>query len=543
MNRFTLLILCAAGLPAGAAAQSAMDGYQFNQNDLKGTARFMSMGGAFGALGGDLSVLSQNPGGIGVYRNSEMGFTFDLDAQKSTTDAYGMKMGVDNTRFLLNNIGGVATMRLSNSGLRNINFGFTYQKAASFNRKYKGTVNRLNNSMSNYVAGVANDGGATVADLTTTSSYDPYNPDDGGWTAPWLSILGFDSYLISPVGDPDNPRWVGQWGDGTNGNGYFDVEEKGSVDEYNLSFGGNINNVFFWGMDFGITDFKYAQNSLWGENLDNAYLEEDGALTRNRADWSLYNHYAVSGNGFNYKLGFIVKPIQELRLGFAFHTPTWYNLNEVFYGDVDYSYGNGAESGLAQTNNGYDGYNSYDFRTPWKLIFSAAGVIGNSLIISADYEWEPTSGMRFSERSWDGYSYASKDDAFYYTNEDIKSIYQSTNTFRVGAEFRVTPQFSLRAGFANVSSPVKTAAREGFVDMYPAGTNPSYTLDNTTTYVTCGLGYRYHRFSVDLAYVYKHRTSDYYAYPPDTQVGLSSVPTANLTTNHSQIVLSASVRL
>lgn len=543
MNRFTLMILCAAGIPAGAMAQSAMDGYQFSQNDLKGTARFMSMGGAFGALGGDLSVISQNPGGIGVYRNSEIGLTFDLDAQKSTTDAYGLKTGVDNTNFLVNNIGGVATLRLANpSGLRNLNFGFTYQKAASLNRKYKGSFNNLNNSMSNYVAGVTNTGGATVADLTTTSSYDPYNPDDGGWVAPWLSVLGYDSYLISPTGDPEKPKWVGQWGDGTKGNGYFDVEESGSVDEYNVSFGGNVNNVLFWGMDFGIVDFNYTQNSLWGENLDNAYVDTDGALTRMSADWSLYNHYAVSGNGFNYKLGFIVKPIQELRLGFAFHTPTWYNINETFYGDVEYNYGAGATTGNAQSNNGYDGYNSYNFRTPWKLLFSAAGVVGNSLILSADYEWEPMSGMRFSDANWDGYSYG-MNDAFYDTNEDIKSIYRSTNTFRVGAEYRVTPQFSLRAGFANVSSPVKTEVKNGAVNMYPAGTNPSYTLGNTTTYITCGLGYRYQRFSIDLAYVYKHRTSDFYAYPPDTKVGLSSVPTATLTTNHSQVVLSASVRL
>ena len=37
-----------------------------------GTARFMSMGGAFTALGGDISTLSQNPAGIGVFRTSEM---------------------------------------------------------------------------------------------------------------------------------------------------------------------------------------------------------------------------------------------------------------------------------------------------------------------------------------------------------------------------------------------------------------------------------------------------------------------------------------
>ena len=62
------LIALLATLPIGAMAQTGFDAYQLSRNDLRGTARFMSMGGAFGALGGDLSTLGQNPGGIGIYR-------------------------------------------------------------------------------------------------------------------------------------------------------------------------------------------------------------------------------------------------------------------------------------------------------------------------------------------------------------------------------------------------------------------------------------------------------------------------------------------
>ncbi len=32
---------------------------------------------------------------------------------------------------------------------------------------------------------------------------------------------------------------------------------------------------------------------------------------------------------------------------------------------------------------------------------------------------------------------------------------------------------------------------------------PSYTMDKATTYLTCGLGYRYQSFYIDAAYVYK----------------------------------------
>ena len=47
------IIMALAALPVAVYAQSPVDAYQISQNDLKGTARFMSMGGAFGALGGD----------------------------------------------------------------------------------------------------------------------------------------------------------------------------------------------------------------------------------------------------------------------------------------------------------------------------------------------------------------------------------------------------------------------------------------------------------------------------------------------------------
>lgn len=533
----TILLSTALATAALANAQTALDAYQFSQSDLKGTARYMSMGGAFGALGGDLSAISLNPGGIGVYRSNEIGFTLNLDAQSSKSTAGNLSNTLNQTKFLLNNIGGVATLRLNNSTVRNLNFGFTYNKAASFNRQYGGSIGNLQNSMSNYIAGISNANDLTVGDVTTDDTYDPYNPSYGSFISPWISILGYDSYLVSPVGDDDAPHWMGQWGAGTTGTGSFLVNEKGAADEYNISFGGNISDVFFWGMDFGIVDFNYTQEMQWGENLQNAWVENRGALGQTSANWNLYNYYNLNGNGFNYKLGFIIKPIQELRIGFAMHTPTWYNMTETFYGRVDYNYGNDIRSGNAQTNNGYDAYNSYNFRTPWRLVFSAAGVVSSNFILSADYIWEPYNGMRFSDNN----EWGSGDDAYAYENGDIKSIYKATNTLRVGAEYRITPRFSIRAGYSYVSSPVKASAINGQQTVYPSGTRLSYSFDNATNYVTCGLGYRVNKFSIDLAYVYKHRTSDFHAYPSDPESSIPS-PTASITHNNSQIVLTAGLR-
>ena len=551
-------VLSMGCLATGAFAQSAIDAYRFSQPDLRGTARFMGMGGAFGALGGDLSTLSQNPAGIGVYRSNELGFTLDLDVQKSTSDARGLKTSDNQTKFYLDNIGGVATIRLGSSVIPNLNFGFTYNKAVSFNRRYKGSIDKLQTSMSNYIAGIANNQELTVPDVETTDTYDPYNPNDGGIQAPWLAILGYDSYLINPKGNPNNPSWMGQFGDRTSGKANFDVTERGSVDEYNIAFGGNISNVVYWGMNFDIINFDYRLDAGYGEDLTGAYVYNPTTdiVAPTDSRWRMRNAYRANGTGFNYQLGVIVKPIQELRLGLAFHTPTWYNMTETYSAGTSMQYY--GQNLSASTNDGYPGSQDYNFNSPWKVIASVAGVIGSKFIISADYEWNGYKTMKFSEANnyyggdgyWDDpwdYDYYSvtpaslNNDPYAYENEDIKNVYRHTDTFRIGAEYRVTPSFSVRAGYSHVSSPVESKAKNNDMTIFTAGTIPNYRFDNDTNYITCGLGYRHKGFYIDLAYVYKQMTSEYHAFTPDPKSSYQS-PSAKLTFNNSRIVLSTGLK-
>lgn len=559
-----LLSLAALSVICGASAQGAMDAFQFSQPDLKGTARFMSMGGAFGALGGDLTTLNQNPAGIGVYRRNEIGFTLNLDAQKSQGVSDGVKGSWQQTKFYLNNIGFVTTIN-TGTVLRNFNMGFTYNKTSSFNRRYRGGIPNLQTSVSNYIAGIANQDGATPADLTPGKGYDPYNPQDGGYVAPWITVLGYNSYLINPEYDPnsDSYHWYGQFGEGTTGNGYYSMEEGGAMDEFNIALGGNFGDILFWGMDFGIINFNYKCSSFWGEDLAGAWLPDeyaDGALMPTTSSFGLSNGYAVSGTGFNYKLGVILRPVQQLRLGLAMQTPTWYSMDESFIGTVDYSYGNGIGSGYHQTNNGNTADNNYNFRTPWRLIASAA-VVGERFIISADYEWANYQGMQFSQYNGGGYIGSWWDDWYYpwwmapkyeasptryndsyYTNpyetvnNAIDSYYKTQNTWRFGAEFRVSDNFSLRAGYCYQSSPVDKKVRDGEISVGTAGTRPSYSVDDDTNYVTAGFGYRNKGFYLDMAYVYKNRKSKFRAFTTDPDG--YEVPTASITSINNQVVLS-----
>lgn len=555
-----------------ADAQSVPSAYSISQQDLRGTARFMSMAGAFGALGGDLSTLGQNPGGIGIYRSNEIGFTVGLDMIGSKATSGGFSNTENMTRFNLNNIGGVFTMKLPGSVMPNLNFGFTYNKGASFNRRYKGMIPNLQTSMSNYIAGISNAYDLNEADVSYGDNYDPYNPPVGTRTVPWLAVLGYYGFLTTPeVRSDESTDWYGQFGQGTSGTGAFDVEERGSVDEYNIALGGNINNVVFWGMDFDITSLDYRISSVWSESLDNAYVYNPNTerVGRMQADWSLYDNYRLSGTGFSYRLGVIVKPIQELRLGLAFHTPTYYNLNETYYDThLDYDYPFPTRDNSTWANDGYSAGNSFNFSTPWRVIASMAGVIGNKLIVSADYEWNGYKHMKYSEadnygyydpwydwddpwvdwggdwygaparsRSGNGSPRADYMNANDFANSIIKKVYRDTHTFRIGAEFRVLPSFSVRAGYSYSTSPVTTEVKDYRVDVPGTGIMSNYSLDNQTQHVTCGVGYKHKGFYLDLAYVYKYTSSEYFPFSPDTSDPASAVR-SKLEFNKSSIALS-----
>ena len=123
--------------------QSAFDIYQFSQREMRGTARYMSMAGAFGALGGDLSAINLNPGGIGIYRSSDVGVTLDFDIGSTTAESAGTSVATDRFKFYCNNAGYVGALQLDSDVMPNINWGFTYNRAASFNRHYRGAIKTI----------------------------------------------------------------------------------------------------------------------------------------------------------------------------------------------------------------------------------------------------------------------------------------------------------------------------------------------------------------------------------------------------------------
>ena len=135
-------------LPAGAAAQSAVDAYNITPTQQRGTARFISMGGAFTSLGGDISSMTQNPAGLGIYRKSDIGLTFDVSIRNYKTDTNYGSIKENQTKAIFDNIGYVGVISLSGA-MSNLSWGVSYNRINSFERRFNGYNTSTETSLSN----------------------------------------------------------------------------------------------------------------------------------------------------------------------------------------------------------------------------------------------------------------------------------------------------------------------------------------------------------------------------------------------------------
>ncbi|MCD8262962.1 MAG: outer membrane protein transport protein [Tannerellaceae bacterium] len=506
-------------------SQSQLDAYKFAQSDLNGTARYLGMGGAFGALGGDISAMHTNPAGLAVYKSSEVVTTLSLSGFTGKTNWYGNKLSENRTRLSFDNMAYVGYFPTSNSdGLTSWNVGFSYNKVKNFRRSYRMAARGNSDfSITDYMANRATLEGVSVSQLTASNAYNS--------GIDWLSILGHSVGAIEPYnngsgyysafGQQNSDGWENYLLDDSQ----LEVHESGAIDQYNISFGLNFSDVVLFGASLAVTDINYNYSS---------YYSEDFAHEGNYFD--LANGLSTDGTGYGFNLGVIFRPADFLRLGVAYTSPTWYKMTDYYYGDADIflTY---IDEGQQETVDNFKGTpdgaaSKYEYRSPDKFLFSIAGVIGNKALVSVDYELVNYKNMK---------NYYENGVANDFANENIRSTFGIGNTIRAGVEYKFTPRLAGRLGGAWSMSPVKSDWKNGDIEVLTVGTIPHYTFDRGISNYTVGLGYRFTpNFYTDIAYVFTQQKEDAYAFSPtfdsNGDVMNDSQP-ALLKTNRNRIAL------
>jgi len=458
MKKFSLAIFISLVSIITVKAQNEVDALRYSQITFGGTARSMGMGGAFGALGADFSSLSTNPAGIGLYKKSELTFTPSFYEGKTSSSFNGTSN--DDSKYNLNisNVGLVVAFEpsknLTNSGWKNFQFGFGMNRYANFNNRMM--IEGFNSSSSLLSSFVNEANGTAPSDLYAFDLGLAYKTD-----LIYSDTTGNNKYKNDmPNGGVLQSKTV---------------TTNGCINEIVLSFGANYNDKLYFGATIGFPQLRYFEESTYSE----INTSDPGNYFNS---FSYNQNMETKGNGINLKLGMIYRPADWVRIGAAIHTPTFYNYMRDKWSS---SMSSRFNDGNGYTADSPDGSFDYTLETPMRAIGSVAFIIGNYGLISGDYEYVDYSNAKLR----------SDDDDFVDANNAIRNNYQDQSNIRLGTEWRVGPQFSIRGGYALYGSP------------YKSGIN-----DAERTSYTAGLGYRDQDFFADFAYVLTQSKEKYYLY-------------------------------
>lgn len=446
-------------------AQEIQDAVRYAQDNLTGTARFRAMSGAFGALGGDLSSTLINPAGSAVFNTNQAGFTISSFNQRNNATFFNNPTRQNDNNFELNQLGAVFVFQSTEreAKWKKIAFAINYDQTNNFDNRTFAAGRNPTNSVANYFLSYAN--GIPLGDLI--------NVPFGNMTfAEQQAFLGFEGYVINPASDSaGNTEYFSNVPAGGNYLQENFVSSRGFNGKLNFNLAAQYEDFLFLGANLNahFIDFRRYQNFFESNNND-----PQNGLQRVRMENDLYTY----GNGFSFQLGAIAKLTNELRIGAAYQSPTWYRLNDEFTQTlVSEDRENGQSFSNVVDPRIINIYPAYTLQTPGSFTGSVAYIFGTQGLLSFDYTLKDYSNTQFRPAS----SY------FNDLNNQMTNILTATNEFRIGGEYRIK-EWSLRGGYRFEDSPYRDRLVVGSLTSYSAG-----------------FGYNFGATRLDMAYNYSQR--------------------------------------
>ena len=495
-----------------AVAQTQYDAARFSGSELNGTARFVGMGGAMSALGADISVIGTNPAGIGLFRSHDLSLSFGFNKNVTNSNLGGTEVKDERTRASFDQLGFVYSTKIGNkTDLRYFNIGFNYHKMANFNRQFSSRGNLNGSSLSWQMQDMMLGTGAYQNQASYDALLDAENPytSSAYYGTPFLGSMGVRTGLVDDVTGNDGSFGMMGW-NGASGD-YYSREEGGiNAYDFNLSF--NVQDRFYFGATLGVYDVNYSRYSSYYETV----LDDKG---NDNGSFQLNNWFTTDGAGLDLKLGVIVRPMEysPFRIGFAVHTPIWYSLNDRYTATLGTDILAFPEKYTENLSDYYAPDASYlleyQLATPWKFNVSMGTTFSNVLAVDAEYEFANYAKARYKDAG--GYDLAA-------ANGAVDKYLKNVHTFRIGMEAKFTPQFSFRAGYNYVTSPIAdnsaryvpnlSTNKADYIWFDETRTDPEYHNLKARNTLTLGLGYRGKSIYADVAYKYDFYKSDFYMF-------------------------------
>jgi long-subunit fatty acid transport protein len=481
MKKIAILISALINIPFLLSAQTDIDMIRYSQLSVTGTARFVSMSGAFGALGGDLSAMSNNPAGIGLYRKSELSLSPSIYSSKVNAGYLGNSNTEFKNNFNFGNIGMVLNFPVQRydtlNGWNSFNFAIGYNRINNYSLKTGFTgINPKSSYIDNFLDNSNAGSGTNYKDL------DPFGAGLAFWT-----------FMINPISKRDTNHYASAI-PSAGASQVFKSITSGSTGEIPITFAGNYSDKLYLGATLGIPYINYQEDISFTENATKTTID------RNKRDsvpvfksYTLNKSLTTSGTGLNFKIGMIYRVQDWFRIGASLHSPTYYQMNDAYNSKMVSTFEKEKEHSKSSPNGSF----SYQINTPMRATGSMAFIIGKLGLISADVEYVDYSEMKISSTT----------DLFYDVNQKVQDKYTSTTNFKLGTEWRYK-EFSFRGGMAHYGSPFKNSANS-LPSYFPFS---SQAVDNSKNALSLGVGIRDRDYFIDFGYVYTSSKSLYTPY-------------------------------
>jgi hypothetical protein len=442
-------------------AQFFEEALMFSRRNIGGTARVQGMGGAQLATGGDISHIHSNPAGLGFYNRSDF----------SISPAFNVL--VNNALPNYNNVDPLDPPYFNYKTQFNIpNFGIVFNntkddlepgawRGGSFGISY----NRTNHFRNNYEYGVVNNTNDFIDYLWDEGSDDLF--EMGIRTR--LFVPSGNGYDVNPVIDEvgiDNDQVI-------------DVETRGSQQQWSFSYGGNFSDRFYVGGGIGILSFNHhIKRGI------NEFPFQDGDYQ----GLEYRQTFRMEGNGVNANIGAIFRPIDAIRIGLNYLTPTHYTVRYQREFHELHTFFTSQAGGDESSSIDYMPW-SYNFLAPGKLGIGLAYFFGKNGFLTADIESINYGRMRFLN---------SEEKVINIDQEQnhINNVLRNTINVRIGGEYRYD-MFRFRAGYAYQPDP--------FIQ------NDEFTNLSRSTF-TGGLGIRLPDYYFDLGIINTRFSFDDFPY-------------------------------
>ncbi len=305
----------------------AQDYQRLGERSIMGTARYVGMGGAMSAIGGDPSAALDNPAGLGLYRHHEVLLTFD-DAIDNTYQR-GTTLNGRTNLFMAPNASiviHVPTGAVDGVGVQAHNFLFSYHRVQSYNRFF----NVQGGSM------------PSLGELFASTGVD----------------LGIP-YCTERM----------------NASNWMTLREWGYVNKYSFEWAMNIAHQWYVGLGLHIHSFSFNGEAEYDETFE-IYNAQQQAWYNNNLTSLLF-----TGAGVSFSAGLLYRPLPWLRLGFGIETPSVGKLRRGTNGDLQ------ALTDSVRNTSWVTSYEFTDYHQPLHLSTSVAFQVNYYALIAFQYDY------------------------------------------------------------------------------------------------------------------------------------------------------------